>query len=404
VRELEARVKEQAKPWLAFARLVAANDVKYNTGVSATLFEDKIAPVLEAAYPRNKLRKPSGYAHKMPYDPCDYGMFYVFLPFFISLQGQRLSPGPVLTLDRIGVWLLTYIYRSLPLSRIAQLAGRKTKFVRQKVMWAAGVLEDAAKRAIQLPSVAQIMADTPAKLSERYPNVAFLAVDATPVPIYRPSSFNDMRNFYSPKAKCTCLKVFILCTPNGRIVYLSPAYPGCTNDKTIYVKSRVNEMLDDEYLDVARRTINGTPYEMNIMGDKGYVGCPSPACARFRLTKSAKNGRDVDDVDNDTMGGDENDSMGGDENSNGDDNARTAGICCGAATSANTSILDVNICKHRWIVETAFGWMKSFKRLNNGEISLTNAIGAWRMVAIAAWIVNLRLDDRIGATPVPFEE
>jgi hypothetical protein len=94
VRELEARVKEQAKPWLAFARLVAANDVKYNTGVSATLFEDKIAPVLEAAYPRNKLRKPSGSAHKMPYDPCDYGMFYVFLPFLSlsrasdSRQGQ----------------------------------------------------------------------------------------------------------------------------------------------------------------------------------------------------------------------------------------------------------------------------------------------------------------------------
>jgi hypothetical protein len=59
-----------------------------------------------------------------------------------------------------------------------------------------------------------------------------LIIDATEQPIERPKS--RQRKYYSGKKKRHTLKTEIRITPQGRIVHVSKAFPGCVHDFAVY--------------------------------------------------------------------------------------------------------------------------------------------------------------------------
>jgi hypothetical protein len=69
--------------------------------------------------------------------------------------------------------------------------------------------------------------------------LATLFFDATEQPVQRPSGRGEQKRFYSGKKKRHTLKHQLVVDRHGKVLAVSPAYPGKVHDKKVYDRSRV---------------------------------------------------------------------------------------------------------------------------------------------------------------------
>ena len=82
-------------------------------------------------------------------------------------------------------------------------------------------------------------------------------VDATEQRIRRPKDKEVQKAHYSGKKKAHTRKTQVVVNPQGRIGHVSQSAPGSKHDLTLERQSKVNEQL---------------PWQIDLMGDKGYQG------------------------------------------------------------------------------------------------------------------------------------
>jgi len=75
-------------------------------------------------------------------------------------------------------------------------------------------------------------------------------VDGTEQPIKTPKHSILNTRFYSSKYKQHSMNIILMISPNGQILWLSPSYPGGTNDNTIMIETMglwMSELKPDEF-------------------------------------------------------------------------------------------------------------------------------------------------------------
>ena len=97
---------------------------------------------------------------------------------------------------------------------------------------------------------------------------AFGAVDATVIPIFRPSDHDAQVEYFSGKHKIHCVKFQCLVNPDGLAVHLSKVVEGSMHDKKLFDESGLTQFLANS------RVVGGhaVTERKHILCDAGYVG------------------------------------------------------------------------------------------------------------------------------------
>lgn len=87
---------------------------------------------------------------------------------------------------------------------------------------------------ISLPSSSEWYACNTQRLEDIYPGFLFFFVDGTVLPIFAPSDIQRYKKTYNVKHSTCTLSYFIVCAPDGRIVYVSMVDSGSTHDASAW--------------------------------------------------------------------------------------------------------------------------------------------------------------------------
>lgn len=85
-----------------------------------------------------------------------------------------------------------------------------------------------------------------------------------------------------------------MCTPAGRVVYISDVYEGSRHDKTAWNKSNVRTQLQQFYPN-AELSFNGITYTLSLGGDKAYPRIRRPPGWHIHTTKTSASAADASD-------------------------------------------------------------------------------------------------------------
>lgn len=246
------------------------------------------------------------------------GLQGVFFHFLIWLKhgGLRLSDFPRLGADRtvshyfkaITEALVPWAHQQVKLPQIEEWAFRDNSLATSRY--------------------------SHATCNETYPNKRFLVVDGSYTRVLVPETDSVERMLlYHSKHKVHAFGWFIVCTIDGRIVYVSNCYEGSISDKESWEKSDVRAQLNNQY-PATSFTETGrdmgpiwSPFRPSIAADKAYprISLPNSAWC-IHTTKTSASEADLNDP---------------------------------------KRFIDPRISVHRAVVERAIGKIKRFGILNN---------------------------------------
>jgi hypothetical protein len=138
---------------------------------------------------------------------------------------------------------------------------------------------------------------------ESYPNKRFLVVDGSYTRVLVPDSDSVERMLlYHSKHKIHAFGWFIVCTVDGRIVYMSNCYEGSISDKESWEKNNIRALLNSHYpASLFKESFreNGsfwTPFQPAIAGDKAYprISLPNSSWC-VHTTKTSASEADLSD-------------------------------------------------------------------------------------------------------------
>ena len=121
---------------------------------------------------------------------------------------------------------------------------------------------------ISFPDVDAWKAHNSGKGMDKFPNRLFFIIDGTSWPVFTPRSHFLERVLYVGYKKHHAFRYFIMCTPDGRIVFVSGVKAGRTTDCTEYKLSGVRELLEECYPAERVKALLDEGWELHIGGDK----------------------------------------------------------------------------------------------------------------------------------------
>lgn len=107
------------------------------------------------------------------------------------------------------------------------------------------------------PNKEQVLLTLPSTFRQKYPTTVAI-LDASEVFIETPSDLMLQSTSWSSYKHHNTLKFLVVCTPNGAISYISPAYLGSVSDPALTEDCGFLEKLDG---------MNG----MSVMADRGFT-------------------------------------------------------------------------------------------------------------------------------------
>jgi hypothetical protein len=158
-------------------------------------------------------------------------------------------------------------------------------------------LADWAKSMVELPSIDDWQHSLTEDFQKDFPNTLLFFFDGTALRVFNSELMAVNRGNWSPKHRIVAVTFTILVTPDGRIVFVSPLYPGKLRDRKVWFESGINKALVEKYwrLMLDLRENQNTPI-LAIGGDKGYMGLVLPELWRLYITKSAIKGADKEEA------------------------------------------------------------------------------------------------------------
>lgn len=165
------------------------------------------------------------------------------------------------------------------------------------------------------------------------------------------------------------LRYFIMCLPDGLIVYVSEPLAGNITDCNEYDISRVRYLLEETYpLRVVDAWIK-QGIQFHIGGDKGYIHLvpPFPDGYSWGVTVTKSGLKELRKASNQT----------------GDD-ARTQSTC----------VFDKNLARPRAVIERRIGKMKAWKMLSAGRQRIADDYPRAEMVQLVAAVENRKMELR----------
>lgn len=105
------------------------------------------------------------------------------------------------------------------------------------------------------PSKALVNYYMPKDFKDKFPSTRII-LDATEIPILKPSNHLEQKATFSYYKNRNTLKVMVGMSPGGMITYISPAYGGSTSDRQIIARSDLFKRLEKGDAIMADRGIN----------------------------------------------------------------------------------------------------------------------------------------------------
>ena len=284
--------------------------------------------------------------------------------FLLSDPSFRQSSNENTTLVDRGIWFLMYVYAGLTVRSIAALAGCSYSTVSKGIRRVTSILFGKEKDSIKFPTSEAEIKDwylsQPESLRRDFPEMAFFAVDGTPLPTFKPTSNKANRVNFALKYHYCCKRYFILVDMTGRIVYLSKLFAGNSHDKTMFIKAECKAFMEMCYSNLPTPAWNfdwGTVTPA-ICGDKAYPTLDIPEKWGLVITKSGEK----------------------------------RGI---AASLTRDVQFTMKIAPYRTEVERTFAKIKRFQLLSQGRLWIAkDVVKMNKVIRIVAVIVNWQIKNR----------
>ena len=279
---------------------------------------------------------------------------------------------------RQGFRLKCVSYLLQPARDVTTMKRGLKNFLRELFPW--------ALKMIQFPSLQQWRQAHSDDILKTFPGRLFYFVDGTILEVWTPSDIAKNRNRYNSKHGCPAVSFFVVVSPMGRIVYLSPIGPGNYHDATawneafefpchvmgkdglleIKEEKKLIAQLEEVYL--KPWTLDGKEYVLAVGGDKAYPEIVLPSDWHVYVTMTAEY-----------------------QALETSDPATSAYLINDDPRRHKTP----ELAKYRAVVERVIGAMKKFKILLNVEfISQIKDDMLHKLLYLIAALINYNLDCR----------